>query len=99
MKVATKSEHGWAFYIPLAYFVFFFLQPILDHAGWKEWLLTGLGTVIFLVLYLGILVDRTKAMATGRPGRNASCRNPLCAVQSGGILLLHFCRRLASLRR
>jgi two-component system sensor histidine kinase DesK len=55
MKVATKSEHGWPFYMPLAYFVFFFLQPILDHAGWKEWLLTGLGTIIFLVLYLGVL--------------------------------------------
>ncbi|HXR17462.1 MAG TPA: sensor histidine kinase [Terriglobales bacterium] len=55
MKVATKSEHGWPFYMPLAYFVFFFLQPILDHAGWKEWLLTGLGTISFLVLYLGVL--------------------------------------------
>jgi two-component system sensor histidine kinase DesK len=55
MKVTTKSEHSWAFYTPLAYFVFFFLQPILDHAGWKEWLLTGLGTIVFLVLYLGIL--------------------------------------------
>jgi two-component system, NarL family, sensor histidine kinase DesK len=55
MKVSPKSEHGWAFYTPIAYFVFFFLQPILDHAGWKEWLLTGLGTIIFLVLYFGIL--------------------------------------------
>jgi two-component system sensor histidine kinase DesK len=55
MKVTTKSEHSWAFYTPLAYFVFFFLQPILDHAGRKEWLLTGLGTIVFLVLYLGIL--------------------------------------------
>src|SRR5580704_1705217 len=55
MKVTTKSEHSWAFYTPLAYFVFFFLQPILDHAGWKEWLLTGLGTIVFLVLYLGVL--------------------------------------------
>src|SRR5579863_3464359 len=55
MKVTTKSEHSWAFYTPLAYFVFFFLQPILDHAGRKEWLLTGLGTTVFLVLYLGIL--------------------------------------------
>jgi two-component system sensor histidine kinase DesK len=55
MRASPKSEHGWAFYTPIAYFVFFFLQPILDHAGWKEWLLTGLGTVIFLVLYFGIL--------------------------------------------
>jgi two-component system, NarL family, sensor histidine kinase DesK len=55
MKMFTKTEHGWPFYMPLAYFVFFFLQPILDHAGWKEWLLTGLGTLVFLALYLGVL--------------------------------------------
>jgi two-component system, NarL family, sensor histidine kinase DesK len=53
--VPSKREHGWPFYMPLAYFGFFFLQPILDHAGWKEWLFTTLGTVVFLVLYLGVL--------------------------------------------
>jgi len=56
MKVVTKKpEHGWAFYTPLAYFVFFYLQPIFDHAGRREWLLTALGTVIFLALYFGVL--------------------------------------------
>jgi two-component system sensor histidine kinase DesK len=55
MKVLTKPEHGWAFYMPLAYFVFFWLQPIFGHASVKQWLLTALGTVIFLVLYLGVL--------------------------------------------
>jgi len=60
MKMGTKSEHGWSFYMPLAYFVFFFLQPILDHPGWKEWLLTGLGTTVFLALYFGILCIERK---------------------------------------
>ncbi len=55
MKIATKPEHGWAFYMPLAYFGFFYLQPIFNHASPKQWLLTALGTVIFLVLYLGVL--------------------------------------------
>jgi len=56
MKVVEKTpEHSWPFYTPLAYFVFFFLQPILDHAGSKEWLLTALGTLIFLGLYFGVL--------------------------------------------
>jgi two-component system, NarL family, sensor histidine kinase DesK len=56
MKVFTKTpEHGWAFYMPLAYFGFFFLQPIFEHASRKQWLLTALGTVIFLTLYLGVL--------------------------------------------
>ncbi|MGO9648046.1 MAG: sensor histidine kinase [Terriglobales bacterium] len=55
MKVVTKPEHGWPFYMPLAYFGFFYLQPIFEHASLKQWLLTALGTVIFLALYLGIL--------------------------------------------
>jgi two-component system, NarL family, sensor histidine kinase DesK len=50
----SKREHGWPFYMPMAYFGFFFLQPILEHAGWKEWLFTALGTIAFLVLYLGV---------------------------------------------
>jgi len=58
--VASKREHGWSFYMPMAYFGFFFLQPILEHAGRKEWLLTALGTVVFLVLYLGVLCLENK---------------------------------------
>ena len=61
MKVVTKeSEHGWAFYMPLAYFVFFFLQPIFGHASRKEWLFTALGTVLFLALYFGVLWTERK---------------------------------------
>jgi two-component system sensor histidine kinase DesK len=55
MKVATKPEHGWAFYVPLLYFGFFWLQPILEPTSQKQWLLTALGTVIFLALDLGVL--------------------------------------------
>ena len=44
-------EHGWAPYIWLFYYCFFLLNPILNHAGWKEWLATGLGTIAFLTVY------------------------------------------------
>jgi two-component system sensor histidine kinase DesK len=44
-------QHGWAPYTWLFYFCFFLLNPILNHAGWKEWVATGLGTVAFLALY------------------------------------------------
>jgi two-component system sensor histidine kinase DesK len=55
MKVITQNEHGWAFYTPLAYFGFFWLQPIFEHASPRQWLLTVLGTILFLAIYLGIL--------------------------------------------
>ncbi len=46
-----NRDHGWAPYTWLLYYCFFLLNPILNHAGWKEWLATGLGTVTFLALY------------------------------------------------
>jgi two-component system, NarL family, sensor histidine kinase DesK len=58
---ANKDERGWAFYTPMAYFGFFWLQPILDHASWKQWLLTAFGTAIFVALYLTIAaIENTK---------------------------------------
>jgi two-component system sensor histidine kinase DesK len=66
MKVITKPEHGWAFYMPLAYFGFFYLNPIFGHTSRKQWLLTVLGTIIFLVLYLGVLwTDRKPLQFAG----------------------------------
>jgi two-component system sensor histidine kinase DesK len=52
MKLLPKNrDHGWAPYTWLVYYVFFLINPILNHAGWKEWLATGLGSVAFLALY------------------------------------------------
>ena len=52
MRVAIKKiEPGWVTYIWLAYLVFFFFHPVFDHIGWKEWVATILGTVVFLLLY------------------------------------------------
>jgi two-component system sensor histidine kinase DesK len=45
-----KHNH-WAHFVPLIYFGVFFLKPILHHVGVKQWLLTILGTVVFLALY------------------------------------------------
>lgn len=49
----NKKEHGWMIYFWLVYFGFFFEDPILSHAGWQKWLATGVGTIIFLVIYFG----------------------------------------------
>src|SRR5271166_4282112 len=57
------KAHGWAPYIWLAYLSFFLLDPILNHAGWKQWLLTAIGTVIFLVLYFGLFwLENSRAL-------------------------------------
>jgi two-component system sensor histidine kinase DesK len=45
------DDHGWFPYLTLIYFGFFFLDPILTHAGWQKWLATALGTFVFLILY------------------------------------------------
>jgi two-component system sensor histidine kinase DesK len=61
MKALNRTpEHGWAFYMPLAYFGFFWLQPIFEHTSRKQWVLTALGTVVFLTLYLGVLWTERK---------------------------------------
>jgi two-component system, NarL family, sensor histidine kinase DesK len=51
---SERHDRGWAFYTPMLYFGFFFLDPILNHASLKQWLLTVLGTVLFVALYLTV---------------------------------------------
>jgi hypothetical protein len=54
MGLVPKSQmHGWAPYTWLAYFGFFYIDPIVSHAGWKVWTWTAIGTLLFLVLYFG----------------------------------------------
>ena len=55
MQILPKQsrEHGWAPYVWLAYFAFFFAHPIFDHVGWKEWVATIVGAIVFLILYFG----------------------------------------------
>lgn len=55
MRLVPKTmDHGWAPYVWPAYFSFFFLDPIFNHASLERWFLTALGTVIFLVLYFAV---------------------------------------------
>jgi two-component system sensor histidine kinase DesK len=52
MRVLPPDEHlGWTPLVWLIWLGFFFIQPGLDGAGWKEWLATALGASVFLVLY------------------------------------------------
>ncbi len=47
----SNREHGWAPFVWIVYLVFFFIHPIFDHVGWKEWVATLVGTIVFLTLY------------------------------------------------
>ncbi len=52
MRLLPKNQmHGWAPLTWLAYCGFFYIQPIMDHARWKEWTLTAVGQAVFLVMY------------------------------------------------
>ena len=64
ISLSPRSKpRGWVPYIWLGYLIFFFIQPIMDHAGWKEWSLTALATAIFLGLYFGLFaLERTKPL-------------------------------------
>lgn len=52
--VSTSREHGWTPYLFLIFLGFFYFQPILDHAGRTEWLITLGVTAIFLPVYFGL---------------------------------------------
>ncbi len=52
MRVLPPDEHlGWTPLVWLIWLGFFFVQPGVEGAGWKEWLTTALGASVFLVLY------------------------------------------------
>ena len=42
-----KTEPGWVPYIWLAYLTFFLWDPIVNHIGWRERTLTGMGLAAF----------------------------------------------------
>ncbi len=55
MPLLPKNrEHGWAPYVWLVFLSFFFFQPVLDHAGRTEWLITLGATAVFVVMYFAV---------------------------------------------
>jgi two-component system sensor histidine kinase DesK len=64
MRLLPKnSEYSWAMYSVL-YFGFFFIDPIVNHVSGRQWLFTGLATIVFLVLYFRIFwVGQKQALA------------------------------------
>src|ERR1700681_2494190 len=45
------SDKGWTAYVWLVYLAFVFVQPVMAGGTALQWVLTGAGAVVFLVLY------------------------------------------------
>lgn len=51
----SQGDPGWAPYVWLVFLAFFFFQPILDpRTTAKDWVITTVAIVVFLVLYFAI---------------------------------------------
>ncbi len=48
---SSNKDFGWTPVLWLVYLVFLFIQPYLDHEGWKRWTALALVCLIFLPLY------------------------------------------------
>ena len=52
MPGSYRETHGWISYVWLIYFLFFPVAPAFrPHTTLLEWIATGIGTVLFLLLY------------------------------------------------
>lgn len=54
--IFKDKEHGWSPLFWVLYLGFFFVDPVLSHAGPRIWSFDVLGAVVFLFLYLGLFV-------------------------------------------
>lgn len=70
--IFKDKDHGWSPLFWVVYLGFFFMDPVMTHAGLRLWLLDGVGAVIFLCLYFGLFV----------------LQNPRGIFHIGGMVLL-----------
>ncbi len=62
--ILKDKDHGWSPLLWVVYLGFFFIDPVVSHASLRIWLLDGLGTCIFLVLYFGLFfLENPRALA------------------------------------
>jgi len=52
--IFKDRDHGWSPLLWVAYLGFFFMDPVMSHAGLRIWALDLLGALVFLVLYFGL---------------------------------------------
>lgn len=54
--ILKDKDHGWSPLFWVVYLGFFFIDPIVSHAGLRIWLLDAVGAVAFLILYFGLFM-------------------------------------------
>jgi two-component system sensor histidine kinase DesK len=53
--IPRNRDHGWAPYVWLVFLSFYFFQPVLDpHTTPRDWVITVVATITFLVLYFRV---------------------------------------------
>src|SRR5579872_6682323 len=70
--IFKDKDHGWSPLLWVLYLGFFFIDPVMSHAGLRIWLLDLSGAAVFLVLYFGLFF----------------LENPRTFMHIGGMLLL-----------
>jgi two-component system sensor histidine kinase DesK len=70
--VIGDRDHGWSPLLWVVYLGFFFIDPVMSHAGLQRWLLDLGGAFIFLLLYFGLFI----------------LENPYALAHIGGMVLL-----------
>jgi two-component system, NarL family, sensor histidine kinase DesK len=70
--IFRDKDHGWGPLLWVIYLGFFFIDPVVNHASVKLWVLNLLAVAVFLVLYFGLFV----------------LENPRAYIHIGGMLLL-----------
>jgi two-component system, NarL family, sensor histidine kinase DesK len=91
MALLPKNrDHGWAPYVWLVFLAFFFFQPVLDHAGLTEWLITIGATTVFVAMYFAVFWVPPR-VAYGLLAAMAAMGFGLAKFNSGSCVFIIFC--------
>ncbi len=85
-----NRDHGWAPYVWLVFLSFFLFQPVLGHANAKEWVITGVASVVFVTLYFAIFWTRpplSYVLLTAMAGMGIGLAN----FNQGSSVFIIFC--------
>ena len=94
MRLLPKNNGmGWAVYALLGYLGFFLIDPIMNRAGIVTWAWTGLGLLLFLMMYFSLYWVcgwKTVALAFGMVLLGLAVAS---AIHGSGASLLLYLRR------